>query len=182
DWFYEGGRIALGHTAADPIWAPMGTLTARLIHALGWTPMTTHVVSTSSYFLHLTLILGFLNFLPYGKHFHIITSLPNVFMRNLKPYGAINPINLEEENVTTFGIDKINEFSWKDVMDMYTCTECGRCTSQCPAYNTNKPLNPKQLLIELKDFVVHHSQDLVEGSEEQREAVLGKPLVPEVID
>ncbi|HCU25647.1 MAG TPA: (Fe-S)-binding protein [Deltaproteobacteria bacterium] len=182
DWFYDGGRIALGHEAIDPLWGPMGVATAKFIAWLGWSPGATHAVSVSSYFLHLALILGFLNFLPYGKHFHIITSLPNVFMRNLKPYGALNPINLEDESATTFGIDKINEFSWKDVMDMYTCTECGRCTSHCPAYNTDKPLNPKQFLMEMKEFVVHHSADIVEGTEEQREAVLGKSLVPNVID
>ncbi len=182
EWFYDGGQMALGHHGTDPIWAPVGTLFSKIIAGLGWQPSTTHAVSISSYFLHLALILGFLNFLPYGKHFHIITSLPNVFMRNLRPYGALTPINLEDENLTTFGIDKINEFSWKDVMDMYTCTECGRCTSHCPAYNTNKPLNPKQLLMELKEFAVHHSQDLLEGSEEQKQAVLGKSLVPDVID
>jgi Fe-S oxidoreductase len=182
EWFYDGGQMALGHHQVDPIWAPVGTLFSKIIAGLGWQPSTTHAVSISSYFLHLALVLGFLNFLPYGKHFHIITSLPNVFMRNLRPYGALTPINLEDENITTFGIDKIDEFSWKDVMDMYTCTECGRCTSHCPAYNTNKPLNPKQLLMELKEYAVHHSQDILEGSEEQKQGVLGKSLVPDVIE
>jgi len=182
DWFYDGGKIALGQEVVSASWAPMGVLTAKAIHFFGWSPQTTHIVSTSSYFIHLALILGFLNFLPYGKHFHIITSLPNVFMRNLKPYGALKPINLEDPNATSFGIDKINEFSWKDVMDMYTCTECGRCTSHCPAYNTDKPLNPKQLLIELKEFYVHNTSTLTEGSEEQKTAILEQPLVPNVID
>ncbi|MFO1462260.1 MAG: (Fe-S)-binding protein [bacterium] len=182
EWLYDGGQIALGNHHPDPLWAPVGIAASKVIQAFGWQPSTTHAVSIGSYFIHLALILGFLNFLPYGKHFHIITSLPNVFMRNLKPYGALNPINLEDENATTFGIDKIHEFSWKDVMDMYTCTECGRCTSQCPAYNTDKPLNPKQFLIELKDFVVHNSDKLVDAPQEKKDEVLGKSLVPEVID
>jgi Fe-S oxidoreductase len=182
DWFYDGGKIALGAETANPVWAPAGYLTAKLIEAFGWNPETVNVISTGSYFIHLSLILGFLNFLPYGKHFHIITAIPNVFMRNLKPYGALNPINLEDETTTTFGIDKIKEFSWKDVMDMYTCTECGRCTSQCPAYNSNKPLNPKQLLMSLKDYLYENSEVITEGPEEKKTAVLEKPLVPEVID
>ncbi len=182
DWFYDGGRIALGLDQAEFIWAPMGHLTAQLIDKLGWSSTTTEWVSNSSYFIHLALILGFLNFLPYGKHFHIITAIPNVFLQNLKPYGAINPINLEDENATTFGIDKIKEFSWKDVMDMYTCTECGRCTSQCPAYNSNKPLNPKAFLMELKDYLYDHSEAIANGDSEAKTAALEKPLVPEVID
>jgi Fe-S oxidoreductase len=182
DWFYDGGQIALGQEIIPATWAPMGHLTAKLITGLGWEPNTIHTVSISSYFIHITVILGFLNFLPLGKHFHIITAIPNVFMRNLKPYGALNPINLEDESATTFGIDKINEFSWKDVMDMYTCTECGRCTEQCPAYNTNKPLNPKQFLMELKEFSYHHTPEIVEGSPEDKEKVFSTTLVPNVID
>jgi Fe-S oxidoreductase len=89
---------------------------------------------------------------------------------------------LEDETATTFGVDKITEFSWKDVMDMYTCTECGRCTSQCPAYNTDKPLNPKQFLMELKDFYVHNAYTVTEGSEADRAKILDAPLVPNVID
>jgi Fe-S oxidoreductase len=182
DWFFDGGRIALGLEAFPPFYAPVGTAMAHLILALGWSPQTIMVVSNVSYFIHLALILGFLNFLPYGKHFHIITAIPNVFMRNLRPYGALKPLNLEDESVTSFGIDKIKEFSWKDVMDMYTCTECGRCTSQCPAYNSNKPLNPKALLMELKDYLYENSNTFNEGSPEAKAAVLDKPLVPEVID
>lgn len=182
DWFYDGGRIALGLDQVEFIWAPMGHLTAQLIEKLGWSSGTTLWISNSSYLIHLALILGFLNFLPYGKHFHIITAIPNVFLQNLKPYGAINPINLEDENATTFGIDKIKEFTWKDVMDMYTCTECGRCTSQCPAYNSNKPLNPKAFLMELKEFLYDNSEKIADGDEEVRNSVLEKPLVPEVID
>ncbi len=182
DWFYDGGRIALGKETVQPLWAPMGIFTAKLIQVLGWNPGTTNAVSNTSFFLHLGIILGFLNFLPYGKHFHIITAIPNVFMQNLKPYGALNPLNLEDENAATFGIDKIKDFSWKDVMDMYTCTECGRCTVECPAYNSNKPLNPKQFLMELKQYNYENSDKIVEGTEEERNAVLEKSLVPEVID
>lgn len=182
DWFYDGGQILLGKEALPAFYAPAGFATAKLIAFLGLTPQTTHIVSTSSYFLHLAIILGFLNFLPYGKHFHIITAIPNVFMRNLRPYGAILPINLEDENATTFGIDKIKEFTWKDVLDMYTCTECGRCTSHCPAYNSNKPLNPKAFLMELKDYLYENADAINNGNEEAKTAVLEKPLVPEVVD
>lgn len=182
DWFFDGGQILLGNEALPVFYAPVGYVMADFIQWLGWSPQTITVVSGASFLIHLALILGFLNFLPYGKHFHIITAIPNVFMRNLKPYGALNPINLEDENATTFGIDKIKEFSWKDVMDMYTCTECGRCTSHCPAYNSDKPLNPKALLMEMKDYLYENSETLTYGKEEEKQAIVDKPLVPEVVD
>lgn len=182
DWFIDGGRIVLGQESIPSFYAPVGTITAKIIEALGWSSKTTSIVSNTSYFIHLIVLLGFLNFLPYGKHFHIITAIPNVFMQNLKPYGALQPLNLEDENATTFGIDKIKEFNWKDVLDMYTCTECGRCTSQCPAYNSNKPLNPKAFLMELKDYFYENAETINEENEAAKAAVLDKPLVPEVID
>lgn len=116
-----------------------------------------NVWPTFSYFSHIILILGFLNWLPYGKHFHIITSLPNVFLQKMEPAGAIAPLNLEDETVTSFGVDKINEFNWKQYLDMYTCTECGRCTAQCPADATEKPLSPKQFTIDLRDHLYDKS-------------------------
>ena len=106
-----------------------------------------------AYFAHIILILGFLNWLPYGKHFHIITSLPNVFLQKLEPGGALAPINLEDEKATSFGVNEITGFNWKQYLDLYTCTECGRCTDQCPADATGKPLSPKQLTIDLRDHL-----------------------------
>ncbi|MBI2342415.1 MAG: (Fe-S)-binding protein, partial [Deltaproteobacteria bacterium] len=106
-----------------------------------------------SYFAHILLILGFLNWLPYGKHFHIITSLPNVFLQKMEPGGALAALNLEDEKAASFGAGKINDFNWKQRLDLYTCTECGRCTAQCPADATGKPLSPKQLSIDLRNHL-----------------------------
>jgi Fe-S oxidoreductase len=106
-----------------------------------------------SYFAHIILILGFLNWLPYGKHFHIITSLPNVFLQKMEPGGALSTLNLEDEKAASFGVGKINEFNWKQYLDLYTCTECGRCTAECPADGTGKPLSPKQLSVDLRNHL-----------------------------
>ena len=88
------------------------------------------------WWLHNRVILVFLNLLPLSKHFHIITSLPNVFFRKLEPTGALSKQDLE--NATTFGTSYINQFTWKQVLDMYSCTECGRCSSHCPATLTRQ--------------------------------------------
>lgn len=159
-------------------WGPVSYL-------FGWgmqdfSPASLTLIGAGSYFLHIGVVLVFLNFLPYGKHFHVITGLPNVFFRNEKPYGALNPINLEDPNATTFGVEKLNEFTWKDILDVYSCTECGRCTDQCPAWNTGKPLNPKEINIFLKDYMAANLNALTSSKAEEKEKVL-TPLVPEVI-
>ncbi len=164
----------------DPLWGPMGTLFGNLFLQWNLSPTSLQVIGGISYFLHIGVVLVFLNFLPYGKHFHIITALPNVFLRNLKPYGALNPINLEDPNAVSFGVDKLNDFSWKDILDVYSCTECGRCTAQCPASNTGKPLNPKEINIFLKENIHAHTGELTSKNQETRDKAL-TPLVPEVI-
>ncbi|MBL7685705.1 MAG: (Fe-S)-binding protein, partial [Deltaproteobacteria bacterium] len=110
----------------------------------------------------------------------VITSLPNVFLRNLKPYGALRTINLEDPNITSFGVEKLTDFSWKDILDVYSCTECGRCTAQCPAWNTGKPLNPKEINIFLKDYMYENIEKLTNGKQEVRDEAM-IPLVPDVI-
>src|SRR5207247_683621 len=77
---------------------------------------------------HNLYVLVMLNFLPLAKHFHVITSLPNVFFRKLEPLGALSKQDLE--NATTFGTSHVDQFTWKQVLDMFSCTECGRCSSQ----------------------------------------------------
>ncbi len=114
----------------------------------------------SAYFLHIGCILGMLNFLPYGKHFHIITGIPNVFLQKMEPYGALASINLEDESMTTFGVGKIEELNWKQKLDLYTCTECGRCQDVCPAFATDKPLSPKQLSVDLREHLYARGPEL----------------------
>jgi len=177
--FVNDGIHFIRHGFPESAWA--GPVSFYVGQALqGLSPTALSVLEAVSYFLHIGVVLLFLNFLPYGKHFHVITSLPNVFLRNLKPYGALNPINLEDPNATTFGVEKLNEFTWKDILDVYSCTECGRCTAQCPAWNTGKPLNPKEINIFLKDYIAHNLDALGSAKAETRDAAL-KPLVPEVI-
>jgi Fe-S oxidoreductase len=97
--------------------------------------------------------------LPISKHFHIITSIPNVFFKKLEPYGALDKQDLE--NATTFGTSYINQFTWKQVLDMYSCTECGRCSSNCPATISGKTLAPRQLLLNLRDYLYEREETVL---------------------
>jgi Fe-S oxidoreductase len=100
---------------------------------------------------HILLVLGFLNYLPYSKHLHVLTSIPNVFLSKLDSKGALRPINLSDENLTRFGSADIEDFSWKQLLDSITCTECGRCTAVCPPNITGKPLSPRKIFVSMRD-------------------------------
>lgn len=99
---------------------------------------------------HILLVLGFLNYLPYSKHTHVLTSIPNVFFAKLTSPGALRSINLSDENLTRFGSADIEDFSWKQLLDSVTCTECGRCTAACPANITGKSLSPRKIIVDMR--------------------------------
>ncbi len=106
------------------------------------------------WWLHNIIILIFLNFLPYSKHFHIITSIPNVYFSNYKINSKFNVTEqLDFDNISTeyFGVRDVTDLSWKQLLDSYTCTECGRCTISCPAYISGKTLNPKNIIAKIKE-------------------------------
>lgn len=100
---------------------------------------------------HIAVVLLFLNYLPYSKHLHVLTSIPNVYFSSSKPRGALNPINLEAENVEKFGANDVEDLTWKQLLDGYTCTECGRCTAACPANTTGKILSPRKIIMDIRE-------------------------------
>ncbi|MGH7642629.1 MAG: (Fe-S)-binding protein [Candidatus Dormibacteria bacterium] len=99
---------------------------------------------------HLLLIASFAVYLAHSKHLHILTSVPNVFFRSLEPAGRHLP-TLDIEQAEHFGLAKVDQLTWKQELDLATCTECGRCQSHCPAFNTGKPLSPKLFITDLRD-------------------------------
>jgi len=99
---------------------------------------------------HLGLIAAFAVYLAHSKHLHILTAAPNVFFRSLEPPGRHLP-QLDIETAEHFGLAKVDQLTWKQELDLATCTECGRCQSHCPAFNTGKPLSPKLFITDLRD-------------------------------
>lgn len=130
-------------------------------------------IERTCWWLHITGIFAFLNYLPYSKHFHIILAFPNTYYKPLIPKGEMkNMKNVEQEvsyifkpelapangedqtqNATTksFGAKDIFDLSWKNLLDAYTCTECGRCTAACPANITGKLLSPRKIMMDTRD-------------------------------
>jgi len=134
---------------------------------------TLHIIERGAWWLHIVGILIFLNYLYYSKHLHILLAFPNTFFANLKPKGQFtNDANVTkevmmmmdpdadpyampeegaEEEVSTFGAKDVTDLSWVNLLNAYTCTECGRCTSECPANLTGKNLSPRKVMMDTRD-------------------------------
>ena len=134
-------------------------------------------IARIGFWTHSSLVLIFLNILPLTKHFHIITAVPNVFFGDLTPRGRLRPLaettealmtkvekasEGEDLNAARVGYGRLEHFTWKDNLDFYTCTECGRCSDNCPAFITGKLLSPKQLTLDLRDRLYGKTQGSVD--------------------
>ncbi len=110
-----------------------------------------HIYFNIFWWMHIVVILGFLNFLPYSKHLHVLTSIPNTYFANLDEIrNTLKPLNLEDENVEVFGAADFEHLSWKQILDGYSCTECGRCTASCPAATVGKSLSPRKIIVDIR--------------------------------
>jgi Fe-S oxidoreductase len=165
-------RIARGVAEAPPAWSPISQALSRAFDPIG--PTALGVFENVFAWAHLVLILGFLVYIPYSKHLHIVTAAINVFFSQTRPTGYLEPLRidldaLETEDVS-LGAGTITDLPWKSLLDLTACTECGRCQAVCPAWNTVKPLSPKLLVMNLRDHLWE--------SRGQGDA----PLVPDVVD
>jgi Fe-S oxidoreductase/nitrate reductase gamma subunit len=103
------------------------------------------------WWMHIVVILGFLNFLPYSKHLHVLTSIPNTYFANMDEIrNTLKPLNLEDESIEVYGAPDIENLSWKQILDGYSCTECGRCTNACPAATVGKSLSPRKIIVDIR--------------------------------
>ncbi|OCS85229.1 (Fe-S)-binding protein [Caryophanon latum] len=129
--------------------------------AFSWLPPTAGMVMFYvSWWVHLLILLTFLVYVPQSKHFHLITSVGNVYFNRLDRVGTLEPIKFDleddeeagEEDVS-FGVGRIEDFTQKQLLDLYACVECGRCTNMCPASGTGKMLSPMDLIVKLRDHL-----------------------------
>lgn len=145
----EGGRLA----AQRPDWAGW-SFVGYWLSLICWSnPEGALFAYPYLWWLHALLSLGFIAYIPYCKLLHIITALPNVFFQKLSK-GSIKPARWgidDIENLETFGVEKFEDFTWKNMLDFFSCTECGRCSDNCPAYTIGRPLSPKLFTMKLRD-------------------------------
>jgi len=126
-----------------------------------------------SWWVHILTIFTFMNYLPFSKHFHVFTSIPNVYFSKTgdKKY-ALKPLDLTDENETQFGVSDIEHFTWKQLLDGFSCTECGRCTSVCPASNTRKLLSPKKIIENIRQRTEEKAPLILSNSLENNDIAL----------
>jgi Fe-S oxidoreductase len=172
----NAGRIALEE---DPIhaWRPVSTAISGLF--TGLEEGTVRLVAEASYWIHLGVVLVFLTETPTGKHFHVVTSIPNILLRRLDPPGRLSQAPTFGDEI---GVNKVEGFQRQQMLGYYTCTECGRCQEVCPAYASGLPLSPKRLIMGLRDNMKARG-DAFRAVETNGSngAVLARPLAGEVI-
>ena len=160
DMLYDGAsHIIVARQTGEPTHfsfiEPAGSAVAAVLGAFDLSNGTLAFLQHLGFWWHSSFVLIFLNILPYSKHFHIITAIPNVFARDLTPnkLPTIEDLEGKVEREESIGYVQITDLSWKDIMDLYTCTECGRCSDNCPAYITDKKLSPKHVTLALRDHL-----------------------------
>ncbi|MFC1903834.1 heterodisulfide reductase-related iron-sulfur binding cluster [Chloroflexota bacterium] len=181
----EGFRIAATELKANPDWAPWSP--GGYVFALAFSGLSQSALiiwHQITWWLHSLIALGAIVYvsLYWNRLWHIIISTVNVFLKNLEPRGALVPIDLEATE--TFGTAKIEDFTWKQLLDLDACTRCGRCQDNCPAYLSGKPLSPKKVIQDLKASLVERAPVLLKSkgkTEADNPGSSSRALIGEVV-
>lgn len=161
-----------------------------------------HVLERVGWWGHLLGLLGFTVYLPFSKHLHIFFAFPNVYYSNLKPKGKFNNLESVKKEVmlmmdpnadpyaapadpeaapVSFGAKDVTDLTWKQLLDAYSCTECGRCTSECPANNTGKKLSPRKIMMDTRDRITEVGKNLDKHGKDHKDdkTLLHNYITPE---
>ncbi len=161
--------VSLGSRAyADYIPATAVPISVAFAKIFGFAVNDWHFFDKTVFWTHCFVLFGFTTFLPYSKHQHLIWVWPNILFRSHKARGRLRPM-VFDENAESFGVSKPEDFTWKQLLDSFTCVECGRCTEQCPANSTGKPLDPRKIMHDLKYSLLNH----LEVPEAERKILIG---------
>lgn len=143
-------------------------LIVPIFEGLNLSDTTLILIERTAWWFHIIGIFIFMNYLPFSKHFHVILAFPNTYYSNLKAKGELNNMASVTQEVklmldpsattpegyqapTSFGVKEVTDLTWKNLMDAYSCTECGRCTSSCPQNQTGKLLSPRKIMMDTRD-------------------------------
>jgi len=167
--YVDTGSLAVSGWLGPALFGSLGEGSLEIIERFGW-------------WLHILTVFAFLNYLPISKHLHILLAFPNTYFAKLTPKGQMenmpeimnevkSMMNPEaalaeapmEEELPEFGANDIFTLSWKNLLDAYTCTECGRCTADCPANQTGKKLSPRKIMMDVRDRTEEVGKNLDSG-------------------
>ncbi len=166
--YFEAFAIA-SHPASSRL-AFLGTALAKKIQGFGLPAEVLSVHLHFSWWLHILLVFGFIAYVPHSKYFHMFTGPINVFLCSSRPSGELRPIDIERSEI--FGLEKVTDMTWKDLLDAFACMECGRCQDACPAYASGKPLSPKMILFNLEKHLLAKAKRLPRKKREELERLL----------
>ena len=175
---------AIGGTGFDT--SRFFTVSEALGDALGLrhlSPEAARGIYEASYWVHVLTILGFLIYIPGSKHLHMLAAAPNVFLKPLERPKPMIATDLEAEGAQSYGLGKASDLSWKSVLDLYACTECGRCEEQCPAAMTGKPLSPRRVIHDAKVDLLQQADAVLKRSFEDVPPLVrdGAPITGDVV-
>ncbi len=150
--------------AAASTWMP---ITAFVVKATGLSVMN-HVLFEFCWWLHFVILMFFLDYIPNSKHLHVFSAIPANFFRHFPPpLVTLSDINFEAEEIGAMGVSKVEDLTWKQLFDGYACTECGRCTDQCPANSTGKVLSPREIVLSIKENLFANADKLLSTPKEK---------------
>jgi Fe-S oxidoreductase/nitrate reductase gamma subunit len=162
-FFIEGARMAvteLGTPLAN--WSPVGLVFAKAMAGMEDTALKN--LHIGLWWLHMVLVVGFIMLIPYTKFRHVMTTSANYLFTDFGPKGNLRTLDLEDEDVESFGVSQVSELTWKDVFDTDACTQCKRCQDRCPAHATDKPLSPMKVINQIGDVAFGNPEEnLVEA-------------------
>jgi Fe-S oxidoreductase/nitrate reductase gamma subunit len=161
-YLIEGLRLA---ATQDPwaAWSPVGDLFGKVLGALIPSENGLRGVHAGLWVFHVALWHSMLALAPFTKMAHVVTSPANIFFGNLSPAKSVVPLTDFTAETTLLGVKSVFDLSWKQLADFDACTECGRCQANCPAYAEGKPLSPKRVILDLRDFVRAHNDEILAG-------------------
>jgi len=165
----KGTEILIERGGSDGFYTPVSRFASGIL--AGWS-MDLVVANRVFAWIHHLIIFFFLIYIPYSKHIHILGAIPNVFLRNLGQPGSLSRMDFEDENAEKFGISVIEDYTWKQLLDLCACTECGRCQVACPAYLTEKPLSPFRMIHNLRAHLMDERGRLLGGGGDGEKAII----------
>ncbi|MBC7473507.1 MAG: (Fe-S)-binding protein, partial [Candidatus Sericytochromatia bacterium] len=172
--FKDGFEIAMAKTSGTVFFMAdagnyfnpsyIGNAISAGVLSLGLSPSVMLGFHNLFWWTHVSIVLIFLVYIPASKHSHLIASMFTVWFGRTKPYGQLSYIDMDtemEKDEPSFGVNKFEDFTWRQLLDVYACTECGRCQTQCPAYLSGKPLNPKKIIVDLRHELFYTGEKLI---------------------
>ncbi len=158
----------------------VGSAIGRLLAGANIMPTTLSILAHVFWWGHLVFFIGILIYVPISKHMHVFSSAPNVFLAHTEPNGKLSTPKLEDAE--EFGVTRVEQYPWKALLDGYSCTECGRCSDECPATNTDKPLSPRKIIMQVRAHAEAKAPFIFKGKpEEFKERFIEDVITEEVI-